>query len=318
VSRATKAWERFFFEPQPTSTLALVRIAVGLLSLGWGLSLLPDLFDFFSSDAVVPEQPAGQEAGVWGLLEIFPSDAALVTVYVALLVGSVALTLGLFARVAALVVFLALLAFARRGGIVFNSGDGLVRNLALFMVLAPAGASLSLDRLRHAKERFWEFPARAPWALRLIQIQVSVLYVSTVWQKARGVDWNEGTAVSYALRIEDLERFPMPSALTGSLPLSNVLTLGTLAVELSLGILVWNRVLRPYVLSLGVGMHLAIGYSIRVGFFTSGVLAAYLAFVSPETARKAILAVRDRLAKSPLVRSRATADHVPETAAQTG
>jgi hypothetical protein len=303
VTRVSAAWERFWFAPQPTSTLALVRIAAGLVALGWTLSLLPDLFSLFSNGGIVDEQPPNQGQGVWGLLGIFESDLALVVVYAALLVGSVALLLGFWTRLAAIAVFVGLLSFQRRNWAVTNSGDGLVRVLAAFLVLAPAGAALSLDRLRRARDRFWEFPARAPWALRLIQIQLSVLYLSTVWQKVRGTTWNDGTAVSYALRIEDLERFPLPSFLSESVTLANLMTFGTLALELSLAILVWNRVLRPWVLGLGVLMHLSIDYSIRVGFFSYAIFACYVAFIPPETSKAFILGVRDRLRQSRLARA---------------
>lgn len=297
-----KAWERFWFGPQATSTLALVRIATGAFSLGWALSLLPDLFAFFSEGGVVPGHPRHQGQGIWGLLELFPTDAALVAVYVAFIVASVALIIGLFSRLAALIVFLCLLSFSRRNGLVLNSGDGLLRVLSLFLVFSPSGSSLSLDRLRRAKDSFWDFPARAPWALRLIQIQLSVLYVSTVWQKVRGARWNDGTAVSYAQRVEDLERFPMPGVLKGDVTMANLQTFGTLAVELSLGILVWNRVLRPWVLGAGVVLHLGIEYSMRVGFFGFAIFACYLAFIPPETARSVILWVRDRLGAARLAR----------------
>ncbi len=43
----------------------------------------------------------------------------------------------------------------------------------------------------------------------------------------------------------------------------------------------------------------------RVGFFSYAIFAAYLAFVPPETASKAILAVRDRVKLSRLVPDRA-------------
>jgi hypothetical protein len=294
MTRGSTAWDRFWFAPEPTSTLALVRIAVGLLSLAWALSLLPDLLAFFSPGGVFHAQPAAQGPAVWGLLGIFNSDAAVVALYLVLVGASIALVLGFWSRIAAVLVFLALLSFARRAPSILNSGDGLIRNLALLLALAPSGAALSLDRWRRAKKQFWEFPARAPWALRLIQIQVSVLYLSTVWQKARGTTWNDGTAVSFAQRIHDLERFPLPSVLSHSLTLSNLQTFGTLAVELSLGVLVWNRVLRPYVLAVGVILHAGIDYSIRVGFFSFAIFASYVAFVPPETARAFILGLRDR------------------------
>lgn len=302
---ASETWERFWFAPQATSTLALVRIATGLVALGWTLSLLPDLFDFFSAGGVLAEQPPDQGKGVWGLLGVFPSDAALVIAYVALLTGALALTLGLFSRLAALITLVGLISFARRNFFVLNSGDGLIRVLVLFLVFAPSGEALSLDRLRRARDAFWEFPARAPWALRLIQIQLSVLYVSTVWQKVRGTTWNDGTAVSYANRLDDLARFPLPSFMTDSVTISNIVTYVTLAGELSLGILIWNRRLRPYVIGLGIVLHLGIAYSLRVGFFSLAIFAAYVAFITPEAASKVILSVKDRLKFSRLVPDRA-------------
>jgi len=164
---------------------------------------------------------------------------------------------------------------------------------------------------------------RAPWALRLIQIQLSILYVSTVWQKVRGVTWNDGTAVSYANRIEDLERFPMPAIFTDSVMAANLLTFGTLAVELSLGILIWNRALRPYVIGAGVMLHLGIDYAIRVGFFGFAIFTCYLAFIPPEKATGAILRVRDRAKVSRFVPGRAfrrsrTPEPVPMEAAPPG
>jgi hypothetical protein len=66
-------------------------------------------------------------------------------------------------------------------------------------------------------------------------------------------------------------------------------------VELALGILMWNRALRPWVMSLGVVMHVMIEYSIVVGFFGMAMLVAYLAFLSPVTAERLILAARDRI-----------------------
>jgi hypothetical protein len=77
----------------------------------------------------------------------------------------------------------------------------------------------------------------------------------------------------------------------------NLLTYGTLATELALGILVWNRRARPWVLLVGVGLHLSIGWSIRVGFFGLGMFVLYIAFADPDWAAAKILAVRDAIAR---------------------
>src|SRR4051794_17853102 len=281
--RLKNGWTRFCFEPRSTSSLALFRIAFGIVVFAWTVSLVTDLFAFFAHDGVLPDQPSStvfnlHKGGAWGLLDIFPGRAAIVILFVLLLLGSVALVVGFHTRIAAAVVFLGVLSFERRNPFVFNSGDYLIRNFAFLLMLAPAGASLSLDRLRHAKDRFWEFPVRAPWAMRLIQIQVSVLYLSAVWDKVQGQSWNSGIAVPYALRVSDLERLPLPNFVRDDLLLGNLQTYGTLATEFSLGVLLWNRVARPYVIAAGIAMHLFIDYSMRVGLFSFAIISAYLMF----------------------------------------
>lgn len=286
------AWNRFFFAPTSTATLGVMRIAFGLTIVFWTVSLAPDLFDLFSRNGIVPFQPG--YPGWIGLLEIFPSKTAVVVLFALLLIASVCFTIGYRSRLAGVVVFLGVLSFERRNPLVFNAGDDLIRIIALYLMLAPTGAALSVDRLRHGhdrsrRDRFWEFPARAPWALRLVQLQICVVYAGNVWSKLRGVRWSDGTAVSYALRIEDYARFPVPSLFTDSLPLVNLSTYAVLLIELALVIAVWNRRARPWVLIAGVLMHLSIEYALLVGFFGAAVFTGYLAFVPPETMERWLL-----------------------------
>ena len=292
LRRMTAGWNRFWFAPQETSTLALFRIGFGTISFFWTLSLLPDLFAFYGPDGIMPTYPQ-EGPGAWGVLGLSTSGPFLILVFALTLLASAALTLGRYTRLAAVVVWLGIMAFEHRNPLVGNSGDELIGNLALFCALAPSGVALSLDRLRRAPGRFWEFPARAPWALRLIQIQLSFVYISAVWQKVQGDLWRNGTAVSYALRIADVGRVPTPAFITHSVILSELLTFGTLALEASLGILVWNRTIRPWVLTLGICMHLGIDFSILVGFFSFTMIVSYISFIPPETATRRVLAARD-------------------------
>jgi hypothetical protein len=171
--------------------------------------------------------------------------------------------------------------------------------MAFYMMLAPAGASLSLDRWRRARSAFWELPSRAPWALRLMQVQLSVLYLAGLWAKLRASEWNDGTAISYAVRLDDLARFDMPASLATSELLVNLLTYGTLAIEALIGILVWNRALRPWVLGLGVALHVGIDLTLRVGFFSYAIFVLYLAFLPPGAVSARLPAIRDRLSRAP-------------------
>lgn len=309
LSTAVAGWNRFWFEPVSTAPLAVFRIVFGLILFFWTLSLLPELSPFFTKDGVLPQQPH-LTGGSWGLFGTFTSETAVVIVWTLLLIASIALFLGVFSQLAAAVAFVAVLSFEQRNTWVFNSGDGLIRLLCFYLIFAPASASLSLRTFLRDREEFWSFPARAAWPMRLLQIQFSAVYLFAVWDKVRGTTWNNGTAVSIALRITDIQRFPVPGFFSHSLLISNLLSFGTLAIELSLAVLVWNRTLRPYVLLAGLSLHLGIEYAIRVGFFGVSILSMYLIWVPPERMEAVLLVIRRRLSRAPAA--------VPATAPSTG
>jgi hypothetical protein len=293
ITSLAAGWNDFWFTPQSTAALGLFRIAFGFLATVWTLCLAPNLLDFYGPSGILPEYPAGP-GNTWGILALSSSAFMCWALFIATLAGSIALMLGWHSRVAAVVVFLGMISFEHRNLLVLNSGDSLVRCMAVYCMLAPSGTALSLDRRREAPDRFWEFPARAPWALRLVQLTLSLGYLAAVWDKMQGDLWRNGTAVSYAMRIEDIHRIPTPAFITESVVISELATFGTLALELSLGILVWNRALRPWLLAMGIVMHVMIDLSVLVGYFSAIMLVGYIAFIPPETADRYVLAARDR------------------------
>ena len=299
LRRPANSWTTFWFTPTPATPLALLRIAFGLVSTGWTLSLLGNgnFAAFFHRDGILPDTNWHAAPSLWSVLRIWTTDNSANVLWVVLLIACILLTLGLFTRVAAVLVFIGIVSFERRNPFLFNSGDGLLRLLALFLVFAPAGAYLSLDRLRRSRDRFWEVPLVSSFAIRLMQVQLTALYLGSVWAKLSGASWNDGTAISYALRVEDLHRFALPGFLSSSQLIANLATYGTLAIESALAILVWNRRLRPWVLGAGVLLHLSISYGIRVGFFTLGVLTLYLAFLSPGAADRVVGFAKARLTR---------------------
>jgi hypothetical protein len=293
LKRLPGAWQQFWFEPQETSTLALFRIAFGLVALAWTASQAPNLMAFYGPHGVLPHATSGGP-GSWGVLNYWHGSAAVVALLVVTLVSALALTVGFCSRLAAILVLVGIISFEQRNLLVTNSGDGLVRNLAFFCALAPSGESLSMDRLLRKPQNFWEFPKRAPWALRLIQLQISIGYFSAVWHKAGNDLWRNGTAVAYSLRIDDIHRFATPGFITHSVVLTELLTYGTLASELALGVLLWNATARPWVIIIGLVLHLSIDYWILVGFFSYAMFCGYVAFTKPENATRWTLWVRDR------------------------
>jgi hypothetical protein len=295
-------WNTFWFEPMSVAPLAVFRIVYGLVALAWSLTLIPEYYALLTRDGILPHAPAftGKQAGAWGVLGTFPGKTAAVLLLVAVIVASLLLILGFFPQLAALVLLIGMMSFERRNPYVFNAGDVLLRVTAFYLIFAPTAAALSLSGFLRDRKSFWIFPQRAPWAMRLLQIQLSVVYLFAVWTKVQGTTWNNGTAVSFALRITDIGRFPLPSFFTNSALISNIFTFGTLVLELSLAILIWNRRLRPWVLLAGLSLHLGIEYSIRVGFYGMAITSLYLLFVPPAWLETATLAVRRRIGRTRL------------------
>jgi hypothetical protein len=275
-----QTWRTFWFRPQPAYTLGLVRLAFGAVVIGWTVSLLPDLYQLFGPHGIVPQQPA--DAFQWGVFAIWTSDRAVLIGWAVLLVCSVVLTIGWHSRLAALGVLVLIISFEHRDPWLWNSGDVALRIEALILALSPCGAALSLDQKRSIGT-FWSAQQRPQWPLRLMQLQLSLIYLASVLSKLNGGAWPQGTAVSYALRLQDMLLVPTPHWFTNSALLMNAATWAILAAELSLAILVWNRRLRPWVLAAGVVMHTMIMITIAVGFFTLAMFVLYLAFIPPET-----------------------------------
>jgi hypothetical protein len=286
-------WQRFWFAPQSTAPVEVLRIAFGLVATVWMFSLIPVLEPFFGAGGVIPPREQLPFGG-WTMFTLIQGTPLIWVLWVAGVLGAVALTVGFRTRLAALIVFVVIMSAIRSAPLAFNAGDALMRLVAFYLLLMPAGSAASVDRWRADPEHVWSFPRRPPWALRLAQIQISVIYISTVWEKTGGAGWRNGTAVSYAVRIGEVTRLPVPSFVTDSPLLAELATFGALATELAIGILVWNRAARPWVLALGVLLHLSIELTLAVGFFSLTIITLYLAFLPPERAERVLLWGRDR------------------------
>lgn len=284
----TQAWRGFWFRVEPAYTIGLIRIAFGALVILWAIELKTNLYIRFGTEGVLPRPPS--QAYTWSVFELFPSDSALLVGWIVLLVSAITLTVGWHSRLAAILVFILIVSFERRNPWVFNAGDMLLRIEALFIALAPCGAALSLDQRRRTGT-FWSAQDRQIWALRLLQIQVSIIYISTVIAKLRGETWQNGTAVSYSLRQYDMLVLPLPDWVAGNLLFMNAMTWGTLVIELSIGLLVWNRRCRPWVLAAGIVLHLSITVTIAVGLFSFAMFILYMAFIPADWVK----AIVDRL-----------------------
>ena len=285
IQRLGQAWDEFFFTPQSPVPIALFRILYGLCVSATVILLHSDWLDWFGVHGWVSLSTMQTvEPGMrLNLFTLMPQDDRWIAAFFWVFLGlAVLLTAGLFTRISSVLVFLGLASIDQRNLFINHSGDTFLRVAGFFLIFAPAGAALSLDRFFRVRKG-WEgaeLSPRAPWAQRMIQIELALLYFASFWWKMKGHVWLNGTALYYVLHLHALRRFPLP----GWIQYPGLLKIGgwfILALEFSLGTLIWLRRFRYPLLLLGLLFHLSIEYAINIPMFQWDVLTAYVLFIHP-------------------------------------
>lgn len=240
----------------------------------------PRLGNWLENWVPAPAQAAWEE---WG--ERLSSHYLLFGIYLGALVF---LTLGFRSRLMALVAALLAATFHHRLPELMNGGDSLFRNGLYYLILAPSGATWSLDHLlrrRRARARgepISDEPVLIePWSVRLMQLQLCFVYLFTGLVKL-GEDYFNGVAIYWVLNDTAVSRWPY-----GVVPIPlfvcRLMTWGTLAFELTFIVLIWIKPLRRWIILAGLGLHLGILATMEIGWFSQVTMCWYALFVSGET-----------------------------------
>jgi len=112
----------------------------------------------------------------------------------------------------------------------------------------------------------------------MIQLQLSFLYLVTFLWKIKGAPWLQGTALFYVYHLDEFRRFPLPECFFHPTVLK-LAGWSALALEFSLGVLIWVKELRYLLLALGLVFHLWLEYSLNIPLFQWDVLSAYVLFI---------------------------------------
>lgn len=300
LQKVRKAWDSFFFTPQSPLPIALFRILYGICVSVTLILLHSDWLNWFGVHAWVSlETMKTIEPGVrLNLFTLLPQNDSWITGFFWFsLAFAILLTIGFWTRVSSIVVFLCLVSIQQRSLLITHGGDTFLRIAGFFLMFSPAGAALSLDRLIRvrSKREGGAVEPRAPWAQRMIQFQLALLYFASFLWKLKGHAWLDGTALYYVAHLHQIRRFPLPSWLLNTA----ILKLGswlTLALEFSLGVLIWFKRFRYYLLVLGLLFHLCLEYAFNFPMFEWDILSAYVLFIEPRDLTYAGEAIRRRVA----------------------
>ena len=310
--RRWQGWVDYWREEEAPDTLALGRIVWGLGVLAYLVHMLiwpgiPELFYRPMDGGVFP-----RSVHAWSLFAWFtPTPTVIWAVVVVNLAATVSFTVGLGTRAAAVVMWVCNVSLMRQLSLYGFGADSLVSVFSFLMVLAPLGASWSVDAAQGRGR------ASVPcWPRRLVIAQITLMYVKTGIVKA-GSTWSFSgghSALYYVLNDPGFARVPGRWA-AWLYPLTQLGTFVARWWETLFFVVPWNmhlrshppvgggaargRVgrwmsavdLRPAMLGTGVALHVALATFLELGMFSWVTLSLYPFFLKPTEAR----AVLERL-----------------------
>jgi hypothetical protein len=164
-----------------------------------------------------------------------------------------------------------------------NGEDLVVRMLLFYSCFAPLGAALSVDAARRPP------PVRPPqiWGVRLIQINLCLVYVFTQSHKVFGdVVWRNGDAMYYTMVSRVWSRWPWPGLYYDG-AVSALSTWASLLVEIGFPIAVWFGRVRVWAVLAAAVLHLVIALALaNVGFFNLSMVCSFCAFLTTDDLRR--------------------------------
>jgi hypothetical protein len=222
--------------------------------------------------------------------------------------------IGLFSRLSAALAWAFSVSVANINTNIDNAGDTVRILTLLYLMLAPCGAAWSVDAWFRRRYR-WRLGGGGgagitpglyrrntplaepfyihPWPLRLLFIQMMVIYLCNGLYKAGGKTWHEGSSLYYVLGDMTLSRFsyamlPLSYRLT-KLMTWMVLWWEVLVVPLMMvpwvtlanhfKVLSWLRWARVVLLAFGASFHVGILLGMEIGGFPLYMLCLYLPLV---------------------------------------
>ena len=269
ISNIKSSLYNYFFAEKPVEGIAFFRIMIGTIAFFVFLQDSIMMHDFWGPDAIqTPETSARNYS--FPILNIFQyikiTNTILYTFVSIQLISLIFFTIGYKTKFFTIISIILMVSFNQRNINILSSSDLLLRILFMYMLFAPSANMFSVDSLIAKSKGSPLKRDHTCWVHKLIQIQISVCYLSTVIMKLKGTTWLEGSAVYYATRLTDLTRFTLPLILDYKWTIM-LITWSTIVIETSLGLLLLTKKMRKPLISLGILFHLGIEYLMSIPTF---------------------------------------------------
>lgn len=284
-----KLWNEFWFESNLAFNMDVFRRLVGFILFSCYLVRTADINLFYTEGGMLPISRVNDTMfmqGRYSLLLWFPSDAMVWACHILFLLALLGMSFGSvrkklagvsIAKISTVIAFILHISFMHRM-LIIAYGVDLISVFFLFFLCFSDLRTSSLAGENQVGSDVRSLMGSV--AYRLAQLQLCLIYAFGGCEKLRGSHWWQGEAVWDMMANIQIARFDA-TWLAHFPSLIVIMTFAALIWEIYFPVLVWVKVLRPYVLLMGVIMHLTIMIAVDLPYFSLLMISTYVLFLEP-------------------------------------
>ncbi len=276
-------WDKFWFAPKNLLGLACMRILFfGALACLYSVRLVN--YKYYTNESWIPRDLALKVLPE-GMRPPFPwffwPDSWALPMHILLVALLFLLALGIGGRWLMWAAWILNIGFFQRNYAVNYGVDVMGVLFMFYLCFTQSCERLSVINLIRKKKTFVQSDLLSSGVMRLIQIQISVIYAYTGFEKLKGVSWWDGTAIWSVLanpqfttmNFTFMRHFPWLIAIFGFL---------TVIFEIYFPAMMFWKKPRYIWLFMGFGMHFSIGVTMGIWAFSAVMVSTYFLFVEPK------------------------------------
>lgn len=259
-------------------TLAVFRIAVGLLIIGDVLARAGTFAFFYTEDGVVPQELA-EARTVDGAVSLFfytQDSTVIALLFLIHALVAIQLMIGYKTTFAMIVSFIFVISLDHHNPLVLSHADTLFRLLCFWAIFIPLGERWSVDALQRDRK-----PRLAVASLGTLAILLQMVYMYTLngIHKMNGPLWNSREATPLIFGLDDMTYFLAGPMRQFPVMLEILGTMWYFLLMISILLLFLQGRSRYALVLLIFGAHLSFTITVRIGAFGWVGMAGVLLFL---------------------------------------
>ena len=238
-----QTWEKYWFLPAASRSLAVVRIVTGILGLLLCATYGTDLSDWFGPQGWLPIDSiiAWRSSFAYSIFDVCERNTDLSVAFYGLVFIFTLLTIGFITPVTSLLAALGWASLLHRGPMLAGPADDTMAILLWCLVIGASGEHFSVDAMVH-RRLGWHSGrprVRTRMAVGLLQVHAAVISLAALLAQLKGDVWWNGTAVWWIATRKPGRVVDITGLLLQSEYLCNVLTHGVIVWEAIVAVGIW-------------------------------------------------------------------------------